>query len=170
MSRLEITKARTNEEAINDRKEHFESLSKKEISCTIEDIRKVENKKIAQITDAYITWKEVQVALKNQKRNKAKSADKIPQEFYKMVEKERTHTGELARALCTTLRGAFETGMIPKLQKNSVIVPVFKKSDIYNPNNYSGKAIINTAQKILCKLLTARISSVNEDFELIRKE
>ena len=65
-----------------------------------------------------------------------------------MIEKEKTPTSELAKALCTTLRGAFETGMIPESWKNSVIVPVYKNGDIYDPNNYRGIAIINTAQKI----------------------
>ena len=133
-------------------------------------IVKKENKKITQITDAYIKWEEVQAALKKLKRNKAESADKIPQEFYKLVEKEKVPTSELAKALCTTLRDVFETGIIPESWKNSVIVPVYKKGDVNDTNNYRGISIIKTAYKILCKLLTSRISGVNDDFELIIKE
>ena len=104
--------ADSKEVAINIWKEHFEALSRKEESCTMEGIVKKENKKITQITDAYIKWEEVQAALKKLKRNKAESADKIPQEFYKLVEKEKVPTSELAKALCTTLRDVSETGII----------------------------------------------------------
>ena len=37
-------------------------------------------------------------------------------------------------------------------------------------NNYRGISIINTMQKILCKVLARRIASVNLNHGLIRKE
>ena len=67
----------------------------------------------------------------------------------------------MAKALSRTLQEVYKTGEIPEYWKYVTIVPVYKKGAVNDPGNYRGIAIINTAQKILCKILAGRISFVN---------
>ena len=45
----------------------------------------------------------------------------------------------------------------------SFIVPIFKKGNAFDPNNYRGITIIKTLHKILCKFLVNRINLLNID-------
>ena len=65
---------------------------------------------IAKITDEDISWEEIVTTLKALRNNKAESDDKIPVEFYKLVEKEKSPTSNLAKALFRTLQEVYNTG------------------------------------------------------------
>ena len=64
----------------------------------------------------------------------------------------------------------YETKVIPEYWNRNIIVPIYKKGEPSDLNNYRGITIINTAMKILCKVLTTRIADINQEFGLIRKE
>ena len=50
-------------------------------------------------------------------------------------------------------------GTSPKEWEISTIVPIFKKGDSTNPNNYRGIALIDTMQKLFCKIIAKRIQT-----------
>ena len=43
---------------------------------------------------------------------------------------------------------------------NNVVVPIFKKGDKLDPNNYRGITLINTLLKVLAKILAARLQTL----------
>ena len=148
---------------------HFESLS---LTPTYTGNREqyVVDERIASITDASITWIEVISELKCTANMKASGDDYIPSELYKLVQNENTPESNLAKWILVTIQKVFEEGIIPVEWRNCTVVPIFKKGDDRDPNNYRGISLINTLLKLLCKIIARRIQTVTEMYQLLRKE
>ena len=58
----------------------------------------------------------------------------------------------------------------PKEWENCLIVPIFKKGNKNDPNDYRGITLINTMQKLLSKILAHRLQNMCSEFNLLIKE
>jgi hypothetical protein len=83
--------------------------------------------------------------------------DNIPPEMIKAGGE--TLYSEIHRVICPV----WITEELPQQWKESIIVPIYKKGDKTDCNNYRGISLLSTAYKILSNILLARLSPyVNE--------
>lgn len=154
--------------------EHFKSLSTNTTTAPNDielDVQMIENgNKFAYITDTPIRWSELASTLKSLRNGKATGEDGIPCEIYKIVANEPAPNSSLARCLLKLLNGVFLKNTFPNEWNNSIVVPIFKKGDRYDPNNYRGISLINTLLKVLTKILATRLQIVCNDLGVLRRE
>ncbi|OLY78950.1 hypothetical protein AYI68_g6992, partial [Smittium mucronatum] len=86
--------------------------------------------------DDSITWYDITSALKNIPNNKSPGMDGIPNEVWKLVSSEASPTSKVARIIFRILKIIWDTGKIPETMTTSIIVPVPKKGNLQDPNNY----------------------------------
>ena len=58
----------------------------------------------------------------------------------------------------------------PKEWKDCIVVPIHKKGDKHDPNNYRGISLINTMLKVPCKILAARLQSICLESDILCRE
>ena len=125
---------------------------------------------ISEITDSEVSWTEIQAVLKSMRKGKAAGSDMIPGEVYKLVECETTPSSQFSRSILRVLNNIYRGEGFPLEWRDCTVVPIFKKGDRLDPNNYRGIALINTLLKVLTKVIATRLQNVCCDFKLIRKE
>ena len=150
---------------------HFESLSVPDTREAATNLPRMQlNASCQALADEDITWGEITKELKSSRKNKASSYDIIPMELYKLVENEETPTSNLAKSLLKLICETYKKGIIPKQWKESFVIPILKKGDINDCNNYRGIAIINTLAKLVCKIIASRVYSIAMEMKMISKE
>ena len=100
---------------------------------------------------------EVEVATEKLKSHKSPGTDQMP--------------AELIKAGGTTIRGAIHKLVIaiwnkeelPEEWKESIIVPIYKKGDKTDCNNYRGISLLPTTYKILSNILLSRLIPYAEE-------
>ncbi|OMJ20553.1 hypothetical protein AYI69_g6165, partial [Smittium culicis] len=95
--------------------------------------------------DYSISWADITAALDDTPNNKATGADGVPSEIWKL-------------------------GNIPKTMTTSVVVPVPKKGDMKDPNNYRGISLIPTLIKLLAKILATKLAAIDKKYKILVKE
>jgi hypothetical protein len=91
------------------------------------------------------------------KSYKSPGADNIPTELIKAGDE--TLYSEIHRLICCI----WNKEELPQQWKLSIIVPIYKKGDKNDFNNYRGISLLSTAYKILSNILLARLTPyVNE--------
>ena len=73
-------------------------------------------------------------------------------------------------SILALLKGIYNGSGFPLEWKDCTIVPIFKKGNKHDPNNYRGIALINTLLKVITKVLAARLQTLCCEMKLIRKE
>ncbi|KAL6120713.1 hypothetical protein NUSPORA_02512 [Nucleospora cyclopteri] len=106
-------------------------------------------------------------SLAQTKRNKAASKDGLPTEVYKTAGKDQSGRSELAKALVTFFNEIFDSGYVPIEWRSNVIVPIFKKGDPKDLNNYRGITLINTLSKVFMKILANRLLASHHTERLV---
>ncbi len=151
--------------------DHFENLAK-----IPEKVSKVYYDQINDqmfdysIFDRPLEWGEVTREMKATMNGKAAGLDGVPSDVYKLVQDEPTPQSCLSRAIFKVLSNVFESGSCPDVWKCGVVVPVPKKGDPSDVNNYRGITLISTMLKLLCKIIARRIQEASEIYPLIRRE
>jgi Reverse transcriptase (RNA-dependent DNA polymerase) len=104
------------------------------------------------------TIDEVELAISRLKNNKSPGADELPAELFKSGNK----------ALSTTLHAIisriWECESLPDDWRLGVICPLHKKGCIMECGNYRGITLLQTAYKILAKLLSWRLDPFYDNF------
>ena len=100
---------------------------------------------------------EVYAAIKKLKNNKAPGIDQLSSELYKyggitLV----SHVEKLIRVI-------WEKETLPKEWKESIIIPIFKKGDKTDCNNYRGISLLTTCYKIFSNILLNRLTPYAEE-------
>ena len=149
---------------------HFRSLCLAAPQWVAPDINICENPVIKEITDSDVTWTEVQAVLKKLRKGKAAGNDMIPGEVYKLVQNETIPNSQLSKSILALLNGIYNGTGFPLEWRDCTVVPIFKKGDKHDPNNYRGIALINTLLKVLTKVIAARLQVVCCEMKLIRRE
>ena len=103
------------------------------------------------------SYQEVEAAIKKLKNNKAAGNDSIPAELLKYGGVELTF--KIYKLVCAIWKN--ET--IPENWKESIIIPIFKKGDKTDCNNYRGISLLATCYKVLSNVIQARLTPFAED-------
>jgi hypothetical protein len=99
---------------------------------------------------------EVEIAIGKLKSYKIPGTDHIPTE---LINAGGETCSEIHRLSCSILNKE----ELPQQWKESIIVPIYKKDDKTDCNNYRGISLLSTAYKILSNILLARLTPyVNE--------
>jgi hypothetical protein len=101
--------------------------------------------------DEEISLNEVKSAIHRLKSGKASGLDNISAESLKAAE------NIIAPFLVKLFNRLFETGVFPKEWSQSVIIPLFKKGDANNPENYRGISLLSIVSKIFTSILNKRL-------------
>ena len=129
-----------------------------------------EDKQPLEGCDDPLTWEEVQAALRSIQRRKASGLDGVPGELFKLVEGEETPRSPMARALREVLGEIWDRAEVPDCLAAAVIVPIPKKGDLADPDNYRGIALIAVLLKIVAKIITTRLTTILERERILIKE
>jgi hypothetical protein len=95
---------------------------------------------------------EVEIAIGKLKSYKTPGTDQIPAELIKAGAE--TLCSEIHRLICSI----WNKEKLPQQWKESSIVPVYKKGDKTDCNNYRGISLLSTAYKIFSNILPARLT------------
>jgi exonuclease III len=150
--------------------EHFKRLSEHTIALTKNEKNLAYINKYSDITDKEISWDEIKAVLKSLRNNKATGEDGIPCEVYKIVACEDAPDSNLSRCILKLLNEVYKGNCFPREWINSLIVPIYKKGDRLDPNNYRGISLINTLLKVLTKILATRLQFICNTLGLLRRE
>jgi hypothetical protein len=93
---------------------------------------------------------EVEIAIGKLKSYKSPGTDNIPAELIKAGGE--TLYSEIYRLICCI----WNKDELPQQWKESIIVPIYKKGDKTDCNNYRGNSLLSTAYRILSNILLAR--------------
>ena len=103
-----------------------------------------------------VTSEEVMLALRKAKNWKALGSNGIPSEFLKLCLpskkeiKDKAAYSPMFLCLHKTIDSIFSKSQaLPKHWTTSLIVPIFKKGDPNDPNNYRGISLMDTSLKLL---------------------
>jgi hypothetical protein len=94
----------------------------------------------------------VEIAVGKLKSYKSPGTDQIPAELIKAGGE--TLCSEIHRLTCSV----WNEEELPQQWKESIIVPIYKKGDKNDCNNYRGISLLSTAYKILSNILLARLT------------
>ena len=129
--------------------EHFKGLANsKEV---IQEIGPNVDNTVFEELDEEITENEIRHAIKHLKRGKSHGLDNIINEYF--IE----FSDSLIPLLNTLFNKIFSSGIFPKAWSNCVIVPIFKKGDANDPNNYRGISLITCFCKLFTSILNNRL-------------
>ena len=107
--------------------------------------------------DHEISEAEVKAAIKNLKNNKAAGLDGVSSEFLKSAD------DIIVPFLTKLFNKMFDTGYFPEKWCQSVIMPLHKKGDHNNPDNYRGISLINVTSKIFTSIINRRLYNWSEN-------
>jgi len=107
--------------------------------------------------DAQISSAEVDSAIRRIKTGKAPGLDDLPGECF------RTACSKIVPFLTTLFNNLFDTHYFPRRWLESVIVPIHKKGNKLDPDNYRGISLLPILSKIFSSILTRRLCVWLED-------
>lgn len=110
-----------------------------------------------------LTTVEVLEAIRRLARRKAVGLDGIPGEVIKKSDK-------LANSLVKIFNDIWCTGKYPVGWNKSFIVPIYKKGDKKDSNNYRPITVMNALAKLYSIILTNRITKIVHKYNLIKEE
>ena len=64
---------------------------------------------------------------------------------------------ELTLHLTQLFQQVLNSGITPKVWKESIIIPLFKKGNKTNPDNYRGITLVNTTLKLFTKAMLSKL-------------
>jgi hypothetical protein len=102
------------------------------------------------------TVKEIKIAIKHLKSNKASGPDNLPPEIFKHY----PHT--VANILEPLLKKTWESGQIPKEWKQGLIIKLPKKGDLNECCNWRGITLLNIISKVLATIIYNRLKGEME--------
>ena len=134
---------------INVWKNHFENLFKGNAACRIvvpSNAEVIENSAL----DAQISTAEVKAAINSIKTGKAPGLDGIPGECYKAA------GDKIVPFLVELFNTLFEYQYFPQQWCQSIIVPIHKKGNKSDPDNYRGISLLPILSKVFSSIIARR--------------
>lgn len=109
-----------------------------------------------------ITHKELRTIIMNLKTKKSKDVSHMDTRFLKII----CFNDKLMELLLTSLNACIVEGVFPDTLKNGKIVPIHKKGETSDPNNYRPVCILPVFSKVLESALKSRIVTFFEENNL----
>jgi len=103
-----------------------------------------------------IKMEELETTIKALKARKSPGSDGINNELYKHAPKSFLHTFFNFLNVCSIY------GDIPEEWRTAIVIPVHKKGDRNNPDNYRGNSLLNTVYKIYSKIIAKGLTAIAE--------
>jgi len=113
---------------------------------------------LADHSQDFITLDELEKVLKLTKDCKTLEQDNINPELYKYAPE------EFKLRLLQFLNNIYRENRITNEWRNVVVIPIFKKGDRREPQNYRGISILNACYKIYFKILNMKLQNYSEVF------
>ena len=101
--------------------------------------------------DKAISKEEILLAIRKLKNGKAAGPDGLIGEFFKFA------SSEIIDYLYELFNKLFDNGFYPREWSESIILPLFKKGNVNDPNNYRGISLCNIASKLYSSIINNRI-------------
>ena len=131
-------------------KSHFENTFK--LSNRHEDRETVDDELVLHdLLDAKITTTEVRGAITKLKASKAPGMDGIPGGCIKVA------SDKLTPFLTKLFNALYDASYFPEMWSRSIILPLHKKGDVQDTNNYRGISLLCAVCKIFTTILTLRL-------------
>ena len=125
-------------------------------SSADEDFSEIEN----DILNTEITSYEISAAIKGLKLNKSSTGQLVPAHFIYGLH-------FLLPYIVKIFNKIYMSGIFPEAWSHSVLVPIHKKGEINNPDNYRGIALLDVFSKIYISILNKRVTTFTEIFDKI---
>jgi len=106
---------------------------------------------------------ELETTIKALKAIKSPGSDGINNELYKQAPKSFLHK------FLNFLNVCWIYGDIPEEWRTAIVIPIHKKGDRNNPDNYTGIGLLNTGYKIYSKIIAKRLTAIGEEQNGFRK-
>ena len=143
--------------------DHFKNLGEADIQLRLDienEIREMDGRNPQleiDFLDSEITMEEMKSGLKLLKNEKSHGYDKVINEFMKF-NSELYH-----KVLLKLFNKVLSSGVFPKEWAVGEIVPILKKGDINNPDNYRGITLISCMGKLFTSILNIRLNTWAEE-------
>ena len=111
--------------------------------------------------DKEICEDEIKSAISNLKQGKSHGEDGILNEYFIEFQE------YLLPLLSKLFNCILDTGFFPKSWSSSVIVPIFKKGDNKNPDNYRGISLVSNMAKLFTSILNTRLLEWSKSNDII---
>jgi exonuclease III len=132
--------------------DHFKSLSE---SCSADGFQgsdaTASNDVVFEELDTEISIDEIQKSISLLKRNKSHGSDGMLNEFFIEC------TDFLLPILHKMFNCILMTGIFPSSWSSAVIIPIFKKGDRSDPNNYRGISLVSSLGKLFTSVINHRL-------------
>ena len=128
----------------------FKNLyNEKKLEFPQDEENKIQQGHVTRILNAPITNAELSKNVRGLKNGKSNGLDNISNEFLK------ASNGDLLKALTKLFNLCLEKGVYP--WNTTVITPLHKKGDIYNPDNYRAIAVGSNLGKLFSSIMLERL-------------
>lgn len=109
-----------------------------------------------------ITTNEIKKCCKKLKNGKSGGPDNFLNEFFKYG----CEIDMFATVLCTLFNKFFDSGYFPETWSEGYVVPLHKKGDVNNTNNYRGITLLSALGKLFTKVLNDRLTIWAEKYNV----
>jgi Reverse transcriptase (RNA-dependent DNA polymerase)/Endonuclease/Exonuclease/phosphatase family len=148
---------RTHDEQATRWKEHFDKILNCPEPETMHDFAQDQRSPTLEVDVGDITEKEVEEAVKRLKNGKSAGIDNIQPELLKSGGREMIKT--LAH-LCNII---WRTGEVPRDWRDGIIIPIPKKGNLGDCNNWRGITLLSIPGKVLASIILKRIQGAVDD-------
>jgi len=121
----------------------------------VNDVRQVEIHTVERLVPEPSVF-EIELAIGNLKNHKSRGIDQIPAEMIKVGGR------KICCAIHKPIISIWNKEELPEEWKESIIVPIYKKGDKTDCNNYRGILLLPTTYKSLSNILLSRLISYAE--------
>lgn len=106
--------------------------------------------------DSLITCNEIKYAINHLKRNKSFAGDQMLNEYF--IEA----SDILMSHMCDIFNAILSSGFFPEQWMEGIIIPLFKKNDPNDVNNYRGITLVSCMSKIFTSIINKRVVDWSE--------
>ena len=142
--------------------DHFDRVFNESTKNTVSDSNVESNDGIQEeetfddILDCEITEQEVRNAIRHLKAGKSAGPDCILAEMLKVAEP------VIVPYLKNVFNVLFDMGMFPEEWSKAIIIPLHKKGDKNNPDNYRGISLLSILSKVFTHIINSRLTRWTE--------